>query len=298
MTGSDERRRHVRINREFVTQIFTLRNDYETQGVTENISQGGAYVKVEDWRPFQTGDQTVITFILPSSFTDRGKTIGLRGEAEIKRVDQQNEGIALEFSRYFQEFEKIDQVEIAAASRYHKISYYLQTASASEFADFIRANPHGFLLEKSQHVLNNKVVFQFSTVSLDDDHAMQPITRDFSIASVLESSVIEVKKRKSDKAKNTITIGRASTNDIVLYNSTISKAHAYLYIHPSKSTCYLVDCDSKNGTLLNGKVLKPFERYKVTDCDEICFGPQTKIFYFSSITFANFINQLRATCSA
>jgi len=115
---------------------------------------------------------------------------------------------------------------------------------------------------------------------------------------VLESRVIEVKKGKSDKAKNTITIGRASTNDIVLYNSTISKTHAYLYIHPSRAACYLVDCDSKNGTLLNGEVLKPFERYKVVDCDEICFGPQTKIVYFSSIAFANFINQLRATSSA
>jgi pSer/pThr/pTyr-binding forkhead associated (FHA) protein len=133
---------------------------------------------------------------------------------------------------------------------------------------------------------------------LDDDHAMQPVKRDFSVASLLESRVIEVKRRKSEKAKNTITIGRAATNDIVLYNSTISKAHAYLYIHPSKTVCYLVDCDSKNGTLLNGEVLKPFERYKVADCDEICFGPQTKIVYFSSIAFANFINQLRATHSA
>jgi hypothetical protein len=298
MTGSDERRRHVRINRQFVTHIFSPRSDYETQGVTENISQGGAYIKVEDWRAFQTGDQTVVTFYLPPSYTDRGKTIGLRGEAEVKRVDQQNEGIALEFRRYFQKFEKIEEVEIAGRSRYQKISYYLQTASVSEFADFIRANPHGFLLEKSRNVLNNKVVFQFSTVSLDDDHAMQPITRDFSVASVLESKVIEVKKRKSDKAKNTITIGRASTNDIVLYDSTISKAHAYLYTHPSTAACYLVDCDSKNGTLLNGEVLKPFERYRVADCDEICFGPQTKIVYFSSITFANFINQLRATCSS
>ena len=298
MTAIDERRRHVRINRQFVTKISTTRTDYETQGVTENISQGGAYIKVEDWRAFQTGDQTVITFFLPPSFTDRSKTIALRGEAEVKRVEQQNEGIALEFSRYFQEFEKIDHVEIAGTSRYKKISYYLQTTSASEFADFIRTNPHGFLLEKSQNVLNNKVVFQFSTVSLDDEHTMQPVTRDFSVASVLESRVMEVKRRKSDKAKNTITIGRASTNDIVLYNSTISKAHAYLYIHPSKAACYLVDCDSKNGTLLNGEVLKPFERYKVADCDEICFGPQTKIVYFSSIAFANFINQLRAKQSA
>jgi pSer/pThr/pTyr-binding forkhead associated (FHA) protein len=298
MTGSDERRRYVRINRQFVTQIFTPRSDHEIQGVTENISQGGAYIKVEDWRAFQTGDQTVTTFFLPPSFTDRGKTIGLRGEAEVKRVDQQNEGIALEFSRHFQEFEKIDHVEIAGTFRYNKISYYLQTASALEFADFIRANPHGFLLEKPPNVLDDKVVFQFNTVSLNDDHAMQPIRRDFSVASVLESRVIEVKRKKSDKATNTITIGRASTNDIVLYNSTISKDHAYLYIHPSRAVCYLVDCDSKNGTLLNGEVLKPFERYKVVDCDEICFGPQTKIVYFSSIAFANFINQIRATTSA
>ena len=298
MTGSDERRRYVRINRQFITQIFTPRSEYETQGVTENISQGGAYIKVEDWRAFQTGDQTVITFFLPPSFTDRCKSVGLRGEAEVKRVDPQNEGIALEFSKDFQEFEKIDHVEIAGTSRYNKISYYLRTASAIEFADFIRANPHGFLLEKSQNVLDDKVVFQFNTVSLDDDHAMRPITRDFSVASVLESRVVEVKRRKSDKAKNTITIGRAATNDIVFYNSTISKAHAYLYIHPSRAACYLVDCDSQNGTLLNGEVLKPFERYKVADCDEICFGPQTKIVYFSSIAFANFINQLRATRSA
>ena len=298
MTGSDERRRYVRIDRQFLTQIFTPRSEYETQGVTENISQGGAYIIVEDWRAFQTGDQTVITFLLLPSFTDRGKTIGLRGEAEVKRVDQQKEGIALEFSKDFQEFEKIDHVEIAGTSRYNKISYYLQTPSALEFADYVRANPHGFLLEKSQNVLDDKVVFQFNTVSLDDDHAMRPITRDFSVASVLESRVVEVKRRKSDKEKNTITIGRASTNDIVLYNSTISKAHAYLYIHPSRAACYLVDCDSQNGTLLNGEVLKPFERYKVVDCDEICFGPQTKIVYFSSIAFANFINQLRATRSA
>jgi c-di-GMP-binding flagellar brake protein YcgR len=111
MTGSDERRRYVRINRQFVTQIFTPRSDCKTQGVTENISQGGAYIKVEDWRVFQTGDQTVITFFLPPGFTDRGKTIGLRGEAVVKRVDQQNEGIALEFSRDFQEFEKFDHVK-------------------------------------------------------------------------------------------------------------------------------------------------------------------------------------------
>jgi hypothetical protein len=59
----------------------------------------------------------------------------------------------------------------------------------------MRAYPHGFLVEKSQNVLDNKVVFQFNTVSLDDHHAMQPIKRDFSVASVLESRMIEVNER-------------------------------------------------------------------------------------------------------
>jgi hypothetical protein len=54
-----------------------------------------------------------------------------------------------------------------------------------------------------------------------------------------------------------------------------------------------VDCGSKNGTLLTGKVLKPFEQFKVMDCDEICFGPQTKTLYFSSISFAKFISELK-----
>jgi hypothetical protein len=59
----------------------------------------------------------------------------------------------------------------------------------------MRAYPHGFLVEKSQNVLDNKVVFQFNTVSLDDDHTMQPIKRDFSVGSVLESRMIEVNDR-------------------------------------------------------------------------------------------------------
>ena len=153
-------------------------------------------------------------------------------------------------------------------------------------------------MEKYGSARDDDVVLQFNTVSLDNDHAMQEVKVDFSVSSALEERVIEVKKRKFDTAKNTITIGRAATNDIVIYNNTVSKTHAYLYTPPSGTPCYVVDCGSTNSTLLNGEVLTPFEKYKVIDCDEICFGPQTKTVYFSSIAFANFINQLRATSSA
>ena len=290
---SRERRKHVRIQRQFEARLLNAKFSYETEGLTQNISQSGVYVKTRDWRLFQSGDQAIVTLFLPPSFTDRDKIFGLRGNAVVRRVDKQNEGVALEFSRDFQEFEKVDHSELALERRYKEISHYLRSFSDLEFADLIRANPHGFLVDKSTSGLNNNAVFQFNTLSLDDDHAMQVIKRDFSVDNVHKATVIEVRKRKFDTAKNTITIGRAANNDIVIYDNLVSKSHAYLYLHPSGQDCYIVDCGSKNGTLLNGKVLKPFEKYKIVDCDEICFGPQTTTVYFSSMSFANFISELK-----
>lgn len=297
MTGKD-RRRYVRIQREFLTAIFDAERGYQTEGVTENISQGGVFIKTKDYRFFRAGDQAVLTLFLPPSFTDRGKTVGLRGQGVIRRIDRPNEGIALEFARNFQDFETIENAQIAGKSSHKKISYYLNSISELDFADLLRSNLLGFLVEKSWSAPDDNAIFQFNTVSLDNNHAMREVKMNFSVSSVLEEMVIEVKKRKFDSAKDTITIGRGTANDIVIYNNTVSKAHAYLYAPPSGTPCYLVDCDSKNGTLLNGEVLKPFERYKVRDCDEIYFGPQIKTVYFSSIAFANFIAQLRTTYSS
>ena len=291
---SHERRKHVRIQRQFEARLFNAKVRHETEGLTENISQGGVYIKTRDWRSFQTGDQTTVTLLLPPSFTDKDKIFGLRGDAIVRRVDKRNEGVALEFSRDLQEFEKIEHAEIGAAYRYKEISFYLRGISDLKFADIIRANPYGFLVEKAASASNN-AVFQFNTLSLDEDHAMRVIKRDFSIANIHEAKVIEVRKRKFDTAKNTVAIGRDATNDIVIYDNLVSKTHAYLYLHPSSKSCYIVDCGSKNGTLLNGKALKPFEQFKVVDCDEICFGPRKKTVYFSSISFASFINQLKAS---
>ena len=302
-----ERRKHARIQRQFVTAILDLERDYQTEGVTENVSLGGAFIKTKDWRSFRIGDKAVLTLFLPPSLADREKTVGLRGEGVIRRIDRKNEGIALEFTEGFPDFEKIENLQIAGKSRYKKISYYLHSISELDLADLVRGNPLGFLVERSQHALDSDVVFRFQTVSLDEDHALQELELNFSVSSELEERVIEIKKRKLETAMNTITVGRASTNDIVIYNNTVSKAHAYLYLPSSENleisqgpdkVCYLVDCGSKNGTSLNGRALEPFERYKVVDGDEILFGQQTRMVYFSTMAFVNLVNQLRASRSA
>jgi hypothetical protein len=293
-----ERRKYVRVNRQFTTLLSSAEGKHETTGTTENISQGGVYIKTRNWRTFRTGDQTTITLFLPPSFTDKEKTLGLRGNAIVRRIDFRNQAIALEFYKNLQDFEKLIDVEIAGEYRYKKVSHFLHCISESEFADFLRCKPHGFLVHTSAEILRDKDVFQFSTLSLDDDYAMREVKRDMSIGSIREARVIEVEKKTLDRAKNTITIGRAPTNDIVLRDALVSKTHAYLYIHASDKNCYLVDCASKNGTLLNGKTLKAHEKNKIVNCDEICFGPQTKTIYFSTIGFADFINQFKTALPA
>lgn len=54
----------------------------------------------------------VLTFYLPPNFTGQNKTIALRGDAVITRIDQENEGIAVEFIKTFKEFERIDVPEL------------------------------------------------------------------------------------------------------------------------------------------------------------------------------------------
>lgn len=293
-----ERRKYVRIKRQFVTEILNSKGKYETEGVTENVSLGGALIKTKDWRTFRVGDHAVVTFFLPPTFTEREETLGLRGDAIIRRIDQKNEGIALEFVKNFRQFQRIEKLLSTDKLKYKKISYYLSAISKLEFSEFIELNPHGFLLEKPQSVLDSDAIFQVKTVSLEDDYTIQQLKQGASDAAALDARVIEVKKRRIDSAANTITIGRAAFNDIVVYNNMVSKSHAYLYTHPSGAACYIVDCGSKNGTLINGQPLTPYEKYQLVDGDEVCFGPQTRIVYFSSTAFANFLKGLKAAYPA
>ena len=77
------------------------------EGVTENLSQGGAFVKTRNWSNCRINDRTVVAFFLPPSFTGHNETIGLQSTAVIARIDQENEGIGLRFTKNFRNFEWI-----------------------------------------------------------------------------------------------------------------------------------------------------------------------------------------------
>jgi hypothetical protein len=68
-----------------------------------------------------------------------------------------------------------------------------------------------------------------------------------------------------------ITVGRQTGWDVLLRHGTVSKKHAYFEIDDS-GALYLADCDSKNGTHVNGARLKSGEVRWLQPLDHIHFG--------------------------
>jgi hypothetical protein len=284
-----DRRKEIRITQYFRAELAKGGAASGIEGETENISQRGAFIRTSDWGSFQVNDRTVVTLFLPPAFSGQEAPIGLRGAAIITRIDEENEGVALEFVRSFRQFERIDEPEVSGKFRYKKLGHYLGFCGEMPQERFVHTFPGGFFVEKTQRILDKDVIFQFSTKSFDDQELFDQVKEGLAQPDALEARVIELQKRRAGAVEDGITVGRSPQNDIVLYNRLISKNHAQLFISLEERVCYLVDLGSTNGTFLNGNKVKPHERCKLTDGDEISFGPQAKIVYFSPNTFYDFL---------
>jgi hypothetical protein len=263
------------------------------EGQTENLSQGGAFVRTSDWRSFQVNDRALLTLFLPPAFSGQDATIGLRGAAIVTRTDEEKEGVALQFVRSFRQFERIDDPDVPGKLRYKKLGHYLSLCGEMSRESFINAYPTGFFVEKTQRILDRDVIFQFSTKSFDEQDVFDQLKEDLAQPEALEARVIELHKRRAEGTAGAISIGRSPQNDVVLYNRMISKKHAYLDISQPARECHLVDLGSTNGTFLNGDKLDPHESFTLTDGAEISFGTQAKVVYFSAPTFYDFLLHVR-----
>jgi hypothetical protein len=87
--------------------------DLSLEGTSVDLSQGGAFIQVDDWQSFQVHDQAVVTFFLPPEYTGQNTTVTLQGGAVIRRVDQEKGGIGLEFIKNFRQFDRVHLPEVA-----------------------------------------------------------------------------------------------------------------------------------------------------------------------------------------
>jgi hypothetical protein len=103
-----ECRKNVRVRRNFPVRLFIKDSNLFIEGITTNLSQGGAFIKSKNRHSCQAGAIAFLTFFLPPNFTGQNKIIGLQGDTVITRIDQENKGIAVEFINALREFERID----------------------------------------------------------------------------------------------------------------------------------------------------------------------------------------------
>jgi len=102
-----DKRRHTRLRKNFKVMLHKRAPSalYALlEGTTVDLSQGGAFIKIEDYHSFKPNESTELTFFLPSDFTGQDTAIGLQGSAIVRRVDRLREGIAVEFIDKFRQF--------------------------------------------------------------------------------------------------------------------------------------------------------------------------------------------------
>jgi hypothetical protein len=136
-----EKREHMRLKRIFRAKLARDASRHTVEGNTENVSQTGAFIKTKDWHSFKPNDKTTVTVYLPPIFSGQDETIGLQGSAIITRVDEENEGVAVQFLQNFKQFERIEDMKIPGKIRYKNLAYYLSSFATLPTSKFSQMYP-------------------------------------------------------------------------------------------------------------------------------------------------------------
>lgn len=284
-----DRRRNTRLHRQFVVHIRSLTGS-EAEGESDNVSQVGAFVKTERWGGFKARDEVVITFCLPPDFTGQDKPIGLRGEAIVTRIDPKREGVGVEFARSFRQFEQVSLPDMTGRLGEGNVASCISAFAELAVSEFLAAYPHGFLVEYSRRAFDKDVILQLDT---QEGTNRDLLGRDETPKDdVFQARVLALKKRNPATQPDRIIIGRSPTSDLVFQNKLVSRQHAYFSLPSAGEKSLLVDTGSTNGTFVNTRKLRPHEEYPLAEGDEILFGYEVRVVYFSSQGFHRFLRQV------
>jgi len=174
---------------------------------------------------------------------------------------------------------------IAAVEDFAKaLTYYLESVEGKSKDEFITTFAYSVLVEKSGIIPSVNSSLLSTTSILDGIHGSQHPSTDSSEEITNKAKVFELRKRL-DSVATDIFAGRAPMNDIVLADPSISRSHFRFISIPGTNHYQLADMFSTNGTYLNGKKIDPFEKHQIEDHDEISFGTEYQLIYYSPRAF-------------
>lgn len=109
-----------------------------------------------------------------------------------------------------------------------------------------------------------------------------------------EPLVFELKKSLTPNAFALgVTIGRTENNDLVIYDNSVSRFHAYFQQDPRTHEWKVADAESKNGTWLGTVKLLPKVGYAVPDGAQLRVGDITLV-YFTPASFIVYLQKKMA----
>ena len=227
-----------------------------------------------------------------SQLAEQDGQMGQESQTDIPWHVEDEDVAQIKSTKSFKEKENIDELDVAGNLKYKQLSHYLSIIEQMPFQIFKKNYPHGFLVERSQNILDRNAIFQYSTQRIEDRNILTQPGGNYVMAQVLELRVIELRKKNDNNQPHSIAIGRSANNDIVLYNKMISKQHACLNVSDDGEDICIFDLQSTNKTFLNNKELEPGKAYKLKNNDEISFGPETTVMYLSTKSFYQFLSTL------
>lgn len=146
---------------------------------------------------------------------------------------------------------------------------YASRAEALSREDFVCQLPGFVLLLQAEAAGRAAWTFKTSRIT-----RLQP---DKNAGAALERqalhryTVVTLQPQEGHAWGNRISVGRASNNDIILTDNSVSKLHAYFSVEED-GTITLRDMESRNGTTVGGEQLPTGGRRPVSSGDEISFG--------------------------
>jgi c-di-GMP-binding flagellar brake protein YcgR len=99
-----ERRAYLRLRRNLRTKVEIIRTSTKIEGITEDLSQGGAFISSPSWSSFEDNDQTTMSLFLPPEMTGQPETLILSGPAVVRRIETAREGVAFQFLKELKTF--------------------------------------------------------------------------------------------------------------------------------------------------------------------------------------------------
>ncbi|RME04022.1 MAG: FHA domain-containing protein [Planctomycetota bacterium] len=149
--------------------------------------------------------------------------------------------------------------------------------SRDEFTQKVRCD---WLVTDSEHQSSSE---EAATVVFQTKQALEKAAPESDQNMVLAYPII---KRSVGETSDIITLGRASSNDIVIQDGSISKVHAYFGWDSRQQRRTICDLNSTNGTYLNQEKLIPNLAYLLKTGDQLILG-RLSLTYYTPRSFYN-----------